>query len=204
MEVLGKRGIAQASVQEIAAHAGVTAGTFYNHFTDKADVIGAVAVWIIDTLEQRAGEGRQSLHLGAERLADGCHRYLAIARNDPAWAMLILDLATSSPDLLKAIGAVVLADVRSACGRRTSTSSANAAAVDLVHGCIMLAMRFIAIRRMPASYERSIVRDRPGRALVSRRSGHASLRSTRGRQGLIEPLRWRARTIIAGSGLPSV
>jgi AcrR family transcriptional regulator len=157
MEVLGKRGIAPASVQEIAAHAGVTAGTFYNHFTDKADVIGAVAVWIIDTLEQRAGEGRQSLHLGAERMADGCHRYLAIARNDPAWAMLILDLATSSPDLLKAIGAVVLADVRLGVRQKDFNIFSEAAAVDLVHGCIMLAMRFIALRRMPASYERSIV-----------------------------------------------
>jgi AcrR family transcriptional regulator len=157
IDVLSLRGIAQTSVQEVAAHAGMTTGTFYNHFTDKADVIGAAAVWIIKTLEQRAQESRRSLRFGAERVANGCHRYLSIARNDPAWAMLILELAMNSPDLLKTIGAVVRTDIRLGVRQKDFKIFSEAAAVDLVHGCVMLAMRYIASGPTPPSYERSVV-----------------------------------------------
>lgn len=157
IDVLSLRGIARSSVQEIAAHAGVTAGTFYNHFSDKADVIGAAAVWIIKTLEERAQEDRRSLRLGAERVANGCHRYLAIARSDPAWAMLILELAASSPDLLRTIGKVVQADIRLGVRQKDFEIFSEAAGVDLVHGCVMLGMRYIASRPTPRSYERAVV-----------------------------------------------
>ena len=157
IDVLSLRGITQTSVQEVAAHAGMTTGTFYNHFSHKTDVIGAAATWLIETLEQRAQESRRALRLGAERMANGCHRYLSIARNDPAWAMLILELAMNSPDLLKTIGAVVRADIRLGVRQKDFTILSEEAAVDMVHGCIMLAMRHIASGNIPPNYERSVV-----------------------------------------------
>lgn len=157
MNVLSRQGIAGSAVQGIAAQAGVTAGTFYNHFKDKDEVIDAVAVWIIKILERRAGESRETLSRGAERVANGCHRYLAIARNDPSAALLILELAMGSPQLLKAIGAIVQADIRLGVRQKDFKIFGEKTAVDLVHGLVMLSMRFIALGNMPSGYERSVV-----------------------------------------------
>ena len=181
MSVLGSRGIAASAVQEIAAHAGVTAGTFYNHFRDKEEVIGAVAVWIIKTLETRAAESRQALRLGSERVANGCHRYLAIARSDPASALLILELALVSPDLLETIGDIVLGDIRLGVRQKDFKIFSEKTAVDLVHGCVMLSMRYIAMAAMPAGYENAVVATvlqglglPPGKALeLARRQARA-------------------------------
>jgi AcrR family transcriptional regulator len=157
MDVLGSRGIAATEVKEIAARAGVTAGTFYNHFKDKDEVIGAVSVLIIRMLEVRAGESRKGLPLGAEKVANGCHRYLAIARKDPSSAQLILELAAGSPDLLQTVGAAVLADIRLGVRQKDFHIFSEKSAVDLVHGLIMLGMRYIALGAMPAGYEKAVV-----------------------------------------------
>ncbi len=157
MSVFSTRGIAQSSLKEIALHAGVTVGTVYNHFKGRNDIVAAVSVWIIRELEQRALESRRALPRGAERMANGCHRYLAIARKTPKRAMLILELAVSAPNLLMTIGSVVRGDIRLGVRQKDFWIFGETAAVDLVHGVVMLGMRCIALGRMPADYERSVV-----------------------------------------------
>ena len=184
MSVLSRRGAAQSSLPEIAQHAGVTVGTVYNHFRNRADVIAAVAVGVIDELEQRAMDSRRSLRLGAERVANGCHRYLAIARNDPRGAMLILELAISSPNLLKTIGAVVRDDIRLGVRQKDFKIFGETAAVDLVHGYVMLGMRNIALSSMPASYERAIVATvLQGLGLPAKRALELGRRRAKGESG---------------------
>lgn len=155
--VMAERGLAQASVQEIADRAGMTTGTFYNHFRDKADIVAAAAAWFSSTMLEAAAESRLALATGGERMVDGLCRYLDIARRTPATALLVLELAQSSPTMLKTIGGYVLADVRLGVRQGEFRIVSEAAAVDLVIGTAMLAMRVIALRRPPAAYERAIV-----------------------------------------------
>lgn len=157
IEVMAEQGPAKAAVQDIAARANVTTGTFYNHFRSKAEIVEAVAGWFSTTMLEAAQGTRRAFQTGAERTVDGCRRYLQIARESPPTAMLILELATTSPRMLEAIGEFVLADVRFGIRRKEFTIFSEQAAVDLVQGYIMLAMRHIASRRMPSSYERSVV-----------------------------------------------
>lgn len=157
IEVMSERGLAQAAVFEIAERADVTTGTFYNHFRDKPDVVEAVAIWFSTTMLDAAEESRRTLPTGVERIVDGCRRYLAIARESPAIALLVLELAIASPRMLKTIGDYVLADVRMGVRQKAFRIFSEQAAVDLVHGYVMLAMRYIALRRLPSSYERSVV-----------------------------------------------
>ncbi|WP_296322114.1 TetR/AcrR family transcriptional regulator [Reyranella sp.] len=157
IEVMAEQGPAKASVQEIAARAKVTTGTFYNHFTSKAEIVEAVAGWFSTTMLEAAQDAHLAFHTGAERMVDGCRRYLRIARENPPTAMLILELATTSPRMLKAIGKFVLADVRLGIRQKEFAIFSEQAAVDLVHGYIMLAMRHIALRQPSSSYERSVV-----------------------------------------------
>ena len=177
MNVLSRQGIDATAVQEIAAHAGVTAGTFYNHFNDKGEVVGAVATWTIGTLEKLAAESRKGLRRGAERVANGCHRYLAIARKEPSFALFILQLAADSPKLLDTVGASVLGDIRLGVRQKAFRIFSEKAAVDQVHGLVMLAMRTIAQTSTPASYDRAIVATvLQGLGLPSRRAMEFSQR----------------------------
>ena len=157
MSVFSTRGIAQSSLKEIAVHAGITVGTVYNHFKGRSDIAAAVSVRIIHDLEERALESRRALPSGAARMANGCHRYLAIAREAPKRALLILELAVSAPDLLKTIGSAVRADIRLGVRQKDFRIFGERAAVDLVHGFVMLGMRYIALGRMPSGYERTVV-----------------------------------------------
>ncbi len=157
ISVFSARGIASSSLKEIAVDAGVTVGTVYNHFKGRTDVVAAVSVSIIRELEQRALESRRVLPRGAERMANGCLRYLAIARQTPKRAMLILELAVNAPDLLRTIGTVVRSDIQLGVRQKDFRIFGETAAVDLVHGVVMLGMRYIALGRMPAGYEQSVV-----------------------------------------------
>src|SRR6476646_10678841 len=56
VQVFSARGIASATLQEVAAVAGVANGTVYNHFPAKDDVVQAVALWIAQTLCRRISE----------------------------------------------------------------------------------------------------------------------------------------------------
>lgn len=157
IEVMAEQGPAKAAVQDIAARAKVTTGTFYNHFKSKTEIVEAVAGWFSTTMLEAAQGTRQAFQTGSERMVDGCRRYLRIARESPPTAMLILDLATTSPRMLEAIGEFVVADLRFGIRQKEFTIFSEQAAVDLVQGYIMLAMRQIASRRMPSSYERSVI-----------------------------------------------
>jgi AcrR family transcriptional regulator len=157
IEVMAERGLAQFAVQEVADRAEVTTGTFYNHFRDRADIVEAVATRFSAEMLEAAEEGRRALGSGSERLVDGCRRYLAIARETPSTALLVLELAIASPRMLETIGAFVLADVRKGVRRKEFRIFSEQAAIDLVHGYVMLAMRQIALRPMPASYDRFVV-----------------------------------------------
>lgn len=155
--VMAERGLAQFAVQEIADRAEVTTGTFYNHFRDRADIVEAVAIWFSAEMMDSAAESRRTLASGSERLVDGCRRYLSIARETPSTALLVLELAIASPGMLETIGEFVLADVRMGVRQKEFRIFSEQAAVDLVHGYIILAMRQIALRPMPAAYDRFVV-----------------------------------------------
>lgn len=157
IEVMAERGLAQFTVQEIADRAEVTTGTFYNHFRDRVDIVEAVAIRFSSEMMEMAEERRRTLVSGSERLVDGCRRYLSIARETPSTALLVLELAIAAPRMLETIGEFVLADVRRGVRRKEFRIFGEQAAVDLVHGYIMLAMRQIALRPMPAPYDRFVV-----------------------------------------------
>ncbi len=157
IQVMSEQGAGRAVVHEIAARANVTTGTFYNHFRGKAEIVEAVADWFSTTMLNAADEARAGLPTGAERIVDGCQRYLSIARDSPRTALLVLELAMTSPRMLKTIGDFVLADVRLGVRQKEFTIFGEQAAVDLVEGYVIFAMQVIALHRPPVNYDRSVL-----------------------------------------------
>ncbi len=152
VQVFSARGVQQAAVQEIAAVAGVANGTVYNHFQTKEEVVQAVALWLAHTLCRRISESHEQVREGAERMAIGNRRYFWLAEQSPAWALLLLDVASAAPLVLQEVQQYALADLRLGIRQKAFRIASEAAAMDLINGTVTQAMRSIAFGVAPANH----------------------------------------------------
>jgi AcrR family transcriptional regulator len=154
--VIGARGYAAATMQEIAATAGMTVGTLYNHFKTKDQIAGELAGLLAETLCRRITDSQQAIADGAQRMAIGNQRYIWLAQQSPSWAMLILDVAAAAPDLLERIAGYALADLRLGVRQKRFRIPSEAAAMDLIQGTVAQAMRNVARGLAPATHARDV------------------------------------------------
>lgn len=153
--VFSRHGVAVSTMHQIAAEAGMTTGTVYNHFRTKAEIVTAVARTIAGTVRQRSVAARAMLGTGAERIAAGCRRYLGLAESSPAWALLILDVASVDPLFRQTLSGFVAAELRLGIRRGEFSVPGEAVGLDLVIGTTMEAMRRIASGAMGAKASRA-------------------------------------------------
>jgi AcrR family transcriptional regulator len=156
IKVFSARGYATATVQEIAATAGMTAGTVYNHFKTKEAIASAVGVLLVETLCQRIADSQQDIKEGAQRMAIGNQRYIWLAELAPPWALLMLDISVAAPELLKTIRAFTLADLRMGVRQKAFRITTEASAIDLINGTVAQAMRSVALGLAPANHGRDV------------------------------------------------
>lgn len=155
--VFSSNGVAETTLRQVAVAAGVTTGTVYNHFRSKPGLIKAVALSIAETIRENSAPSRALLSTGAEQVAAGCGRYLGLAQSSPAWALLVLDVATVDPTFRKTISDFVLAELRLGLRRKEFNVASEEAALDLVIGASMEGMRRIALGRARPRYRAELV-----------------------------------------------
>lgn len=156
LQVFSQRGVAAATVADIAAAAGMAGATVYNHFASKDELVQAVAVWLAHGLCARISDSYAGIAGAAERMAIGNRRYLWLAEQSPAWAMVMLDIGALSPALLRTTADYVLADIRLGVRQKVFRISSEAAALDLVGGTIGQAMRMLAAGLAPAGHAAAV------------------------------------------------
>src|SRR5512132_1324023 len=112
VQVFSARGVAAATIQEVAQVAGITPATFYNHFASKEALLERVGVVLAQSLSRAIAASQADIPDGAERVVIGQRRYIQLAAESPGWALLLLDMAGASPLLLKQIEGYPLADLQ--------------------------------------------------------------------------------------------
>lgn len=153
IQVFSARGVVAATIQEIAAVAGMTTGTVYNHFSAKEDLLEATGMLLADTLCRRITDSQQGIQDGAERMAIGNRRYIWLAQHSPAWALLLLDLTIAVPAMLEVSLAYARADLKLGVRQKRVRIASEAAAVDLIAGTVSQAMRVTALGLAPAKHD---------------------------------------------------
>jgi AcrR family transcriptional regulator len=156
MQVFSARGVALASLQEVAAVAGVANGTVYNHFASKDELVEQVALWLAMGLCEAIDASSRDVAEGAERMAIGNRRYLWFAQHCPAWAMLLLDIGAAEPKHFEAIGQYPLADLRLGHRQKAFRFASEAAAMDLVAGTVMRGMQTVAAGQAPKGHAEAV------------------------------------------------
>lgn len=153
VEVFGARGVAAATIQEVAQVAGVTAATVYNHFASKEELLERVVVVLVQSLCRAIAESQAQVDDGAERVAIGQRRYVLLAQESPGWALLLLEIAAASPSLLAHVEPYPLADLRLAAKQKRLKVPNEAVAMDVLLGICLQAMRRTALGLAPARYD---------------------------------------------------
>lgn len=153
MQVYGQRGVAGATLQDIAATAGVASGTIYNYFATREEVAEQVAFWLATTLCQRITDSFASVKRGIERMAIGNRRYMWLAQQSPAWALLLLEVGAAVPQLAQAVHEYALADLRLGVRQKSFRVVSEAAAMNMVQGTVGSAMHTIALGAAPAGHD---------------------------------------------------
>jgi AcrR family transcriptional regulator len=153
VQVFCARGVAAATVQEVAQVAGMTAGTVYNHFASKEELLQRVAVVLAQSLCRAIAESQHAVDDAAERVAIGQRRYVLMAAETPVWAMLLLDVAATCPDLMAAIEQYPLADLRLGLKQKRFKVPSEAVALDVLQGICPPAMRRVAAGLAPARHD---------------------------------------------------
>ncbi|MCD6077744.1 MAG: TetR family transcriptional regulator [Ramlibacter sp.] len=141
VQVFCARGVAQATVQEVAQVAGMTAATVYNHFASKEALVAEVAVVLAQSLCRAIAQSHAAVADAAQRMAIGQRRYIWLAAQSPPWALLLLEMASASPGLLEYIQKYPLADLRAGLRQKRFTVPNEAVAMDAINGICTMAMR---------------------------------------------------------------
>lgn len=112
-----RRGIEKTSIDDICAHAEVSHGTFYYHFTDKNDIVEtvgrAVAAGLVNLVDQEINE----ISSGAERVAMATQVFISRAAEIKDWGWLVVhalaDMGSFFNQISRGIRKDVLIGIRS-------------------------------------------------------------------------------------------
>jgi AcrR family transcriptional regulator len=153
LQVAGSRGVAATTVNDVAAAAGMTPATVYNHFETREALLrrlgGALAVSLCRIIDESCGP----IGDGAERMAIGQRRYLWLAAESPAWTLALLDVFAGSPEALVEMQKYPLADLRIGIRQKRFKVPSEALAMDVITGVCTAGMRRIALGMAPPKHD---------------------------------------------------
>lgn len=157
LQVLAEKGEA-LTVSDVVARAAVSNGTFYNYFTDREELIDALAERSLLSLAARTASETAEQD-PARRFAIATGRVLVRAEQDPGWGGAVLRLADHRRALDHEFGRYLADDLADGFAEGRFTLEADDVTRDLLGGLIMLTIRRIVRREATADQiERVIAR----------------------------------------------
>lgn len=146
-KVFAAHGFEAASIQEIAAVAGVANGTFYNYFSTKEAILEAAAVYYGVSFCERIDASYAHIEDGAERMAIGGRRYMLLAIEQPDMARFMMSVAVASPVWDEQIRPYIQADLMLGIRQKRFHVASKDAAMDLITGTNYAAINSILAGR---------------------------------------------------------
>jgi AcrR family transcriptional regulator len=143
LRVFARKGAGASAIHEIAAEAGVANGTFYNYFRTREELLEAASMRLVERFFQDITDSAVTIGDPAERVAIGTRRFILQALRDPTWGAALLRVWASTPMVIEHTAAPVVIDLRAGRRRRRFAFKNEQAAIDLVSGSVLSAMRTV-------------------------------------------------------------
>jgi len=135
---MARKGIGSTSIQEITETADVGFGSFYNHFTSKEAIAGAVMEEAIESFGDAADQLAETIEDPAEVLAASVRHAVMRAASDEAWGWFLIRTALARADgFRRGLGRRLARDIRIGVERRRFTVEDPVAAMLATGGAIL-------------------------------------------------------------------
>lgn len=146
------------TIDDIIAEAGVARGTFYNYFQTREDILRAVAASLSDVMNQKIWAQYATIVDPAERMAIGLRQFLHQAMRDSTWGWVIVRIGLVAAPLSETIERGVMSDLEAGIRLQRFQVENMQAAVDLVLGTALMAMRTILEGHTEPKYPEQITK----------------------------------------------
>jgi AcrR family transcriptional regulator len=131
------------TIDEIIAEAAVARGTFYNYFQTREEVLTAVAAALSDEMNHSIWEQSAKIEDPAERMAIAMRQFLHQAIRDSTWGWVIVRCGLVAAPLSETIETGVTTDLEAGMRLQRFQVENKQAAIDLILGTGLMAMRTI-------------------------------------------------------------
>ena len=140
-ELFAEKGVGATRIGEITERADVAAGSFYNHFADKDEIVDAVMADVTEEQGALVDELTRELTDPAAVVAFAHRHFVRLAGSDPRFAGLLIRLDASHRLLTAALGPRALRDIRRGLDDGRFEFESAEAAVTITGGALLGTMR---------------------------------------------------------------
>ncbi|MBX3506363.1 MAG: TetR/AcrR family transcriptional regulator [Parvibaculum sp.] len=147
LRLFARQGVDATTIDEIVHVAGVAKGTFYNYFTDRADIARAVAAFVRHSMNAAVEEINRGIDDPAERIARGIRLFMAGTVLDPVKAAMLARIYDAGAALDAEGNAHLLGDIRDGIEMGRIRVPGELAALHLVVAMGTIAIRHLLDRR---------------------------------------------------------
>ena len=152
--VFAEQGVDAPVIDDFIKAAGVSRGTFYNHFRTTEELFVATSAWLEDALMRAIQEAIEGLDDPLQRLATGVRIWLQRSREDPLFCAFVVRSRYRGHFVEKQLAA----DLRDGMRLGKFQVPGLAVARDLVVGTIREAMSRMMDGRVPRGYTDDVAR----------------------------------------------
>ncbi len=135
--ILAERGTTEVAVQAITDEADVGLGSFYNHFTTKAELFQEAVLTLLDDFAARMDDAREGREDPAEQVAIGVRLTCRLAGTQPAVARILVLSGSSFMVADRGLAPLALHDIVVGVEKGRFRVSTPALALALVAGSVL-------------------------------------------------------------------
>jgi AcrR family transcriptional regulator len=110
-ELIAEKGVGAMRTGDITERADVGAGSFYNHFADKGEIVGALLAEIAEEQGAVVDELTREIEDPAAVVAYAHRHFVRLAAGDPAFGQLVIRLEASHGLMRKVLGPRATRDI---------------------------------------------------------------------------------------------
>lgn len=147
MGLMATRGLQEVSILELAQAAGVSNGTFYNHFDSREALLEAVALRMAEGLATDLRPLFSRTPDPAARVALATGRFMGKVLADADFGWALLRLIGTHHQMSSLISQYILTDLREGERLGRFRYASEAAALDLLLGTLLAGMRSVLEKR---------------------------------------------------------
>jgi AcrR family transcriptional regulator len=157
VRVFARKGV-DVALNEIATEAGVSSGSFYNYFRTRDEVIEAAGGVLAKRFFGAIAQSYAAVEDPAERVSIGTRRFMREAMSDPVWGAAVLRVWGSAPATSRTVSEAMVSDLRAGKRAGVFRFGSERAAVDLMQGTTLAAMRSVLEGRAGNRYPEEVAR----------------------------------------------